>query len=171
MGVVIRQGGADDIPAVMNLLDEAGDWLVAQGRTGQWGTQRQSASPRRRHQASMWAASDGLYMAMLGDTPVGAMAVGLPATFAPPPSEPDLYINLLVTSRAHKGQGTGTLLLDHARELARSRGIGLIRLDCYAGDDRKLVRYYEGQGFAATVPLTFGAWSGQLMEQTLTPDA
>ena len=163
----IRPGGARDIPAVMALLDEAGEWLVAQGRTGQWGTQRQSTSPRRRQQAQLWATCDGLYLAEIGGEPVGALVVGLPAPFAPPPDEPDLYVNLLVTSRSHQGKGIGAALLDHAREVARSRGIGLLRLDCYAGEDRKLVRYYESQGFTATVPLTFGQWRGQLLEQRL----
>lgn len=165
--VVIRHGGAGDIPAVMGLLDQAGQWLVAQNRTGQWGTQRQSENARRQEQAPIWAASGGLYMATLGDVPVGAMVVGLAPYFELPASEPDLYVNLLVTSREHKGHGLGALLLDHARGLARARGVGLLRLDCYDGDDRKLVRYYEGQGFTATIPLQWREWSGRLMEQKL----
>jgi GNAT superfamily N-acetyltransferase len=165
--VIIRPGGPGDIPAVLALLDLAGEWLVAQGRTGQWGTQRQSTSERRLAQAPIWADSGGLYLALLGDVPVGALVVGLPADFAPSPDEPDLYVNLLVTDRRHSGQGLGALLLDHARTLARAAGIGLLRLDCYAGDDRKLVRYYESQGFTATVALQFGHWPGQLLEQKL----
>lgn len=165
--VTIRQGGPADIPAVLALLDLAGDWLVAQGRLGQWGTQRQSTSPRRLAQAPIWADSGGLYLAILDDAAVGALVVGLPADFAPLPAEPDLYVNLLVTDRRQIGKGLGALLLDHARALARAAGIGLLRLDCYAGDDRKLVRYYESQGLTATVPLQFGEWPGQLMEQKL----
>jgi len=166
--ITIRRGGPDDIPAVLALLDLAGEWLVAQGRTGQWGTQRQSTSPRRLEQAAVWASNDCLHLAMLGDTPVGALVVGLPADFAPVPREPDLYVNLLVTDRRRAGLGIGALLLDHARALAREAGIGLLRLDCYAGGDRKLVRYYEAQGFTATAPLTFGDWQGQVLEQDLS---
>lgn len=166
--VVIRQGDADDIPAVMGLLDQAGEWLVAQGRTGQWGTARQSESPRRQEQAATWGASGGLFLATLGGAPVGALVVGLPSYFELPPSEPYLYVNLVVTSREHKGLALGAVLLDHARALARAKGIGLLRLDCYDGDDRKLVRYYESQGFEATTPLQAGGWPGRLMEQKLT---
>ncbi|WP_246157597.1 GNAT family N-acetyltransferase [Catellatospora sichuanensis] len=165
--IVIRRAGPDDIPAVLALMDVAGDWLVAQGRPGQWGTGRQSANPRRQAQARDWGEADGFHIAEIDGVVVGALVVGLPADFAPQPSEPDLYVNLLLADVRRRGQGIGALLLDHARELARATGIGLLRLDCYDGDDRKLVRYYEGQGFTATAPLTFGAWTGRVMEQSL----
>jgi hypothetical protein len=42
----IRPGGADDIPAVIGLFDRAVEWLVARGRTGQWGTKPWSAHPK-----------------------------------------------------------------------------------------------------------------------------
>ncbi|HEU4423041.1 MAG TPA: GNAT family N-acetyltransferase [Pilimelia sp.] len=167
--VTIRPGGSADVPAVLAMLDLASDWLVAQGRTGQWGTQRQSTNPRRQAQGTIWGESGGLHLAMLGGVPVGALVVGLQVDFAPPPPEPDLYVNLLVTDRRYAGRGIGARLLDHARSLARAAGIGLVRLDCYAGDDRKLVRYYESQGFVATAPLMLGDWPGQLMEQKLRP--
>ncbi|MGW2083460.1 hypothetical protein ACWCOW_42655, partial [Streptomyces sp. NPDC001939] len=31
-----RKGGAADIPAIVGLFDGAMEWLVSQGRTGQW---------------------------------------------------------------------------------------------------------------------------------------
>lgn len=163
--IAIRRGGSDDIPAVLALLDVAGDWLVAQGRPGQWGTGRQSESPHRQAQAQTWAQAEGFHVAEIDGVVVGALVVGLPADFAPVPSEPDLYVNLLLSDVRRAGQGIGARLLGHARELARAAGIGLLRLDCYDGDDRKLVRYYESQGFTATAPLRFGEWTGRVMEQ------
>jgi len=61
--------------------------------------------------------------------------------------------------------------LDHARRLARSAGVSLLRVDCYRGPDVALVRYYESHGFVATdeftVDLPRGPWPGQVLEQRL----
>lgn len=73
-------------------------------------------------------------------------------------------------SRAHKGRGFGALLLDHACGPARDRGIRLLRLDCYAGGDGRLVRYYESQGFTVVRGLHFGQWEGRLLRQYLATD-
>ena len=40
----LRTGSTADLDAVLALLDGAVRWLVAQGRTGQWGDQPWSAS-------------------------------------------------------------------------------------------------------------------------------
>jgi GNAT superfamily N-acetyltransferase len=168
---VIRRGTLADVPAVLGLLDDAVAWLVAQGRSDQWGTVPASADPRRHEQARAWAESGGLYLAEAGGRPVGALVVGRAAAYVPPVSEPELYVNLLVTDRRHTGEGIGTRLLDHARHLARRAGVALLRVDCFRGPDRALVRYYERQGFVATeqftVDLPSGPWPGQVLEQRL----
>jgi GNAT superfamily N-acetyltransferase len=169
--VAIRPGGEADVPDVIRLLDVAVEWLVANGRPGQWGTQPASGSPGRREQAMGWARSGALYMALVGDVAVGALAVGDAPAYVSTASEPELYVLLLVTHRARKGSGIGTSLLEHARSLARARGVSLMRVDCYAGDDRALVRYYESQDFTPTEPFTVdtptGLWPGQVLEQRL----
>lgn len=44
-------------------------------------------------------------------------------------------------------------------------GVPLLRVDCYAGDDGKLVAFYEANGFVRTA--TFigpdGIWPGQVL--------
>lgn len=58
----------------------------------------------------------------------------------------------------------GSALLAHAAEVTRQAGVSLLRVDCYAGDDGKLVAYYEGNGFTATEPYTTnGDWPGQVL--------
>ena len=162
------------IPIALALLDDAAQWLADRGRTGQWGTEKQSTQPRRIAQARSWVDADGLYLAWIDDTPVGALAVGAAPGHIPAAAEPELYINFLVTSRAHAGLGIGRALLDHAEGLARERGVGLLRVDCYAGDDRALVHYYESQGFTPTEPFTVdtprGPWPGQLLTRRVTPE-
>ena len=168
----IRAAGAADVSAVLELLDGAVRWLVSQGRPGQWGTQPLSVEPRHRTRISRWAQHGGLHLACQAGQAVGALAVGEAPGYVPAASEPELHVNLLVTDHAHAGRGVGGRLLDHARRLAREGGVALLRVDCYAGDDQALVRYYEGQGFrrvgAFAVELTDGrSWPGQLLEDRL----
>ncbi|SCG73071.1 GNAT family N-acetyltransferase [Micromonospora coxensis] len=171
--ITIRPGGRDDAGTVLRLLDDATAWLVARGRTGQWGTEPASTDPRRIAQAEAWSTGGGLYLAEAGDATVGALVVGGATAYVPPADEPELYVNLLVTDRAYAGHGIGARLLAYAAQLARERGVGLLRVDCYGGDDRALVRFYESCGFTATDPFTVprpgrAPWPGQVLQRRLT---
>jgi GNAT superfamily N-acetyltransferase len=163
---VIRAGDEHDLPAVLALMDGAVAWLVAQGRPDQWGT-----DPGRPAATTGLVLDSELYLAVSGDAVVGALAVGVAPAYAPPPVEPELYVRLLVTDRARTGRGIGGRLLDHAAGLARAKGVQVLRVDCYAGPDRALVRYYESQGFTATeafeVARPSGPWPGQVLERRL----
>lgn len=169
--MIIRSARPEGIPYALAMLDKATEWLVAQGRTGQWGTERQSTDPRRLAQAARWGDSGGFYLAWIDDEAVGALVVGQAPSHIPPAGEPELYVNMLVTDRDRVGAGIGAALLEHARALARQQGVGLLRLDCFGGEDRALVRYYEKQGFTATETFSFqlprGLWQGQVLEQRL----
>jgi GNAT superfamily N-acetyltransferase len=169
--VTIRLAGRSDVPAVLALLDGATEWLVAQGRTDQWGTERHSTSPRRVEQITGFADDGGLWVAAADGRVVGALAVGAALPYVPPATEPEVYVRLLVTDRAWAGQGIGAELLDHARGLARTAGVGLLRVDCFAGGDGALIRYYEKQGFTRdvefAVPVSGSEWRGQVLSQRL----
>lgn len=170
----VRRGVPADVPAVLRLLDEATEWLVAQGRTDQWGTEPQSADPRQIEQLNGFAAAGDLWVAEL-DVPVasvvGALAIGPAMPYVPAATELELYIRLLVTDRQQVGRGIGTMLLDQARSLAQADGIGLLRLDCFAGRDNALIRYYEKQGFTRAeqfaVQGSDSEWLGQVLFQRL----
>ncbi|MFC7550418.1 GNAT family N-acetyltransferase [Plantactinospora sp. GCM10030261] len=168
---VIRAGTPADVHTVLALQDAATEWLAAQGRTGQWGTRPHSISPRRIAHATGWAESGGLYLASRSGRVVGALAVGDAVPYVSPATEPELYINLLVADPRRRGSGTGARLLRYAARLAERRGVRLLRVDCYAGDDQALVRYYERQGFTATEPFTVELpdrrWPGQVLERRL----
>ncbi|MEH1122940.1 GNAT family N-acetyltransferase [Micromonospora sp. CPCC 206061] len=163
----VRAGTSGDVAAVLAMLDNAVRWLVERGRVGQWGTELASTQARRIDAVTGWANDGSLYLACVEGVPAGALAVGTAPAYVPPATEPELYVNLLVTGRSFAGRGVGTTLLGHARDLAVARGIGLLRVDCYAGGDRALVRYYERAGFTATEPFTVGEWPGQVLEQRL----
>ena len=167
----IRPGRQADVPAVLALLDDAVRWLTARGRPGQWGTGPLSDNPRLTALVTRIAAAGGLHLAVHGDEVVGALGFGNPPAYVTPAAEPELYVVLLVTDRRRTGQGIGARLLDHARTLAARAGVGLLRVDCYAGDDQALVGYYERQGFTATERFTMAQpadpWPGQVLEQRL----
>jgi GNAT superfamily N-acetyltransferase len=179
--MTIRRAGPDDVQAVLALLDGATEWLVARGRTDQWGTRRHSTSPQRVAQITGFAGDGGLWVAeaeraVLGVEAerrvVGAVAVGTPPPHIPPVDEPELYVRLLVTDRASAGQNIGGVLLDHARTLAREGDVRLLRVDCFAGGDGALVRYYEKQGFTRDVEFAVPRvnevdWPGQVLIQRL----
>jgi GNAT superfamily N-acetyltransferase len=170
--MTIRRAGRDDVPAVLALLDGATEWLVARGRTGQWGTAPHSTSPRRVEQITGFAADGGLWVGTADHRVVGALAVGAALDHVPPATEPELYVRLLVTDRASAGQNLGGTLLDHARDLAREAGVRLLRVDCFGGGDGALVRYYEKQGFTRdtefAVPRVNDVdWPGQVLIQRL----
>lgn len=171
--IKVRAGTLDDVPAVLAMLDRAVEWLVAQGRIGQWGTEPQSTSPFRVTMLTDAARDGGLHLASMDERPVGVLAIAPPPRHIPPAGEPELYVRLLVTDRDHAGHDIGGQLLAHARHLARKQGVGLLRLDCYAGGDQALVRYYERQGFTRTAPFTVdrpdGPWPGQVLAQRLDP--
>src|SRR3569833_1989808 len=67
-----------------------------------------------------------------------------------PVGEPERYIHWPASARRFKGHGVGSALLAHAAEVTRGAGVGLLRVDCYACGDGRLVRYYEDNGFTRT---------------------
>lgn len=172
MQLTIRRAGRDDVPPVLTLLDGATEWLVARGQTEQWGTSPHSTSPRRVAQITGFAADGELWVGEAEGRIVGALAVGQAMEYVPAATEPELYVRLLVTERASAGQNIGGVLLDHARKLARDAGARVMRVDCFAGGDGALVRYYEAQGFTrdaefAVPRVNEPDWPGQVLVQRL----
>lgn len=168
----IRTGGPDSAQDLLALLDGAVAWLAARGRTGQWGTVPWSQRPESvaraerscREQFVRIAEPDG------GGAPLGICVMSRQApAYAGTADRPELYVHWLVTDRAHRGSGVGAALVADARREARERGLGLLRVDCYAGGDGRLVEQYERLGFTRTTAFTVdrpdGPWPGQVLEQ------
>ena len=182
--MLIRIAEPADAAPVLRMFDGIMQWLVAQGRTGQWGTELWSTQPelvekvesRIRRGELRVAVDDGHPGTVLG---VVSLA-GQCSSYISPPPEPELFINLLGTSRAAKGRDVGGALLDAARAEARRRGLRLVRVDCFAGEDGKLSAWYQSQGFTAVEPFIVRRaglpdWPGMLLAQYLdgpsAPDA
>jgi GNAT superfamily N-acetyltransferase len=163
--VIIRHGGLGDVPAVLAMFDSAVAWLTARGRAGQWGSVPFSVQAERIEKVSEWAAGEGMRIAQIGAEPAGCMVVGGPVEYVEPAGEPELYVQGLVIDQRFAGRGVGGALLERALAEAAGRGVRLVRVDCYAGDDGRLVRYYEGQGFTRAEPFTVGSWPGQVLQR------
>lgn len=164
--ISIRDGGPDDIPAILGMFDSAVAWLVAQGRTGQWGSTPWSENPKAVAMVERYVAQGSPYIAEVDGVPAGTLTLtDSPGSHIPAVDEPERYVHLLASERRFKGYGIGSALLAHAAEETRRAGVSLLRVDCYAGDDRKLVAYYEGNGFTATEAFVVGAdkWPGQVL--------
>jgi GNAT superfamily N-acetyltransferase len=170
--IVIRQGGPDDFPAILQMFDDAVAWLAERGSAGQWGTRPWSEDPQRVERVREMAAKPGVRVAEVGGEPAGVSIIQdeCPA-HVPTASEPEVYIGLLLTSRRFTGRSVGGRLIARVLDEARERGVSLVRVDCWAGGDGDLARYYESQGFTPTVQFeveSMGApWIGQVFELRL----
>lgn len=192
-GVTLRRATVDDVPAMLQLMDTAIAWLTTQGRTGQWGDGKQPSSsiPARVDQFTDFARCPGCWVAVSTTTPttagteggagagtgtgagsvvVGALCVNDTAPdYVRQADGPEMYVRLLITDRAWKGRSLGNFLVATARQLALEAGVPLLRVDCYAGGDGKLVRWYESAGFEKVESFLAkeGTWPGQVLVMRL----
>ena len=162
----IRPGTPADAEAVIALFDEAVAWMVARGQTGQWGERPMSENERMVARVHEWAEGDGLWMAEQDGRVAGALVVGERPEHVHPVPEPELYVELLLSSRALAGNRIGARLAEHAVGLAREAGVDLLRVDCWAGAP-KLVGFYEDQGFVKDGTFDVKGWPGQVFSMRL----
>jgi GNAT superfamily N-acetyltransferase len=159
--LTVRRGGPDDGELLIGLFDDAVAWLVARGQPGQWGTTPFSQRPEGRKRAQELSSGGGLWVAEMGDEPVGALVVGDAPEYAAAIDRPELYIELLLTRRRHAGLGLGTCLVELAVREARTAGRIVLRVDCWAGAPG-LVRWYQRQGFTLTDRYEWRGFAGQI---------
>lgn len=165
----IRPGDEADFGTIMALGDEAVEWMVARGNTGQWGTTPWSQNQARIAGIKALLVDGDLWVAELDGAPVGVLITSdKPVPQVAPIDEPEVYVRLLLSSRRHAGKKVGSQLLDKAVAIAREQGVSLVRVDCYAGGTGDLVRYYESNGFVKSHTFTaINDWPGQVLSQRI----
>ena len=162
----IRQGSAADTARLLALFDDAVEWLVARGQTGQWGTEPFSARPAQAERAAGWASGGGLWFATDGEADAGAIVLGDAHDYVPPPERPELYVQVLLTAAAWRGRGVGTALIEHAIGEAKAAGAEQLRVDCWAGVP-ELPAAYERLGFGRVGSFDVGGWPGAILVRDL----
>lgn len=149
--VSFRPGSDDDTDAVMTLFDANIAWLVERGRTDQWGSEPWSIDTKKIDFVRSLLASGVVTIAETDAALVGASVVSdHPMPYVPAVDEPERYLKLLIASPDHRGERIGHRLIGLARDLTVTEGVDLVRVDCWAGGDRKLVSYYIDEGFTPT---------------------
>ncbi|MFI8515097.1 GNAT family N-acetyltransferase [Streptomyces sp. NPDC085460] len=163
--ITIRRGGPADLPAVLAILDSAVVWLNGRGITAQWGTDPFTTRPATVELVERVVTEGSPWIAEVDGVPAGTLTLTPhPGTYVPPAAEPERYVRFLATDGRFHGLGVGAALLAHAAEETRHEGVSLLRVDCFAGSEGRLVAYYERQGFTRTDPFTVGEWPGQVLE-------
>ncbi|UUE20689.1 GNAT family N-acetyltransferase [Microbacterium sp. J1-1] len=165
----IRRLRADEPGLVLRLLDEAVEWFVSIGNTGQWGAEPFSSRPAAVERAQKWCEEDEGWVLERDARAVAVLVLGDRTDYVPAVDEPELYVRLLVGSR--RARGAGARLLQHAVLRAEQRGVPLLRVDCYAGGTGDLVRYYEAHGFVRQEELDVRGWPCQVLGRRLMPES
>ncbi|MEZ0069153.1 GNAT superfamily N-acetyltransferase [Streptacidiphilus sp. MAP12-20] len=171
----VRLATSEDAPRVLAVMDGIMDWLIGLGRVAQWGTESWSTNPALVERIRSRIDRAELRVAVTAtDEIAGVLSVSETgaADYFPPAGEPELFINLLATSRAFKGRDVGGFLIAEAVAEAHRRGLGLVRVDCFAGDDGRLKAWYATQGFVEVEPFVVPRegrpdWPGMLFAMRL----
>jgi GNAT superfamily N-acetyltransferase len=165
--LIIRAARTDDLPAIAQLLDEAGDWMRSQGISDQWPTRFPlSDLAARVHRGELHIAYDHA-------TPVGTFALDYHADpefwHDDPNGELAGYLHRLAVARTHAGHGLGAQLVNHAARLVADSGRRWLRLDC-AKHNTRLHDYYRQLSFThlQTIDLPHRK-SGALFERAIAP--
>lgn len=168
-----RHGTAADADAVLDLMDANVAWLVAQGREAQWGSEPWSASPDKSEFVRGMVSSGTLTIVESDGAVIAASLLDdHPMPYVPEVPESEYYLKLLVVSPEHRGAKIGHRLIKLARQQTLEDGVGLLRVDCWSGGDRRLVDYYIGEGFAPTEEIEVRAGvSVQVFEWRADPQA
>lgn len=152
--VNFRSGSDQDTDAIVSLFDANIAWLVARGRSAQWGSEPFSTDPKKIEFVREILASGDVTIAEIDVEVVGASVVtDHPMPYVPAIETPERYLKLLIASPRHRGERIGHDLIEMAREHMVKEGIDLMRVDCWSGGDRRLVAYYQSEGFIPTAEI------------------
>lgn len=166
--MTVRPGHPADWEMLLALFDEAVVWLTAKGLSGQWGEEPWSSDRVKVAAVKEMANADGLWVCEVGHDAVGGLIVqATPPPYVPPSSVHELYVGLLLVSRQRVGEGIGSVLLEHARDLGKRQDAAQLRVDCWAGGDGQLSRYYQRQGFSPDEVVSVEGWPAQILSQPL----
>lgn len=149
--IQFRTGSDQDTDAIVSMFDANIAWLVERGRSDQWGSEPWTGNTQRTEFVRDILNSGMVTIAEIDGKVVGASVVtDHPMPYVPALDSPERYLKLLIASPEHRGQKIGHRLIELARDQTIKEGVELMRVDCWSGGDRRLVAYYESEGFTPT---------------------
>jgi predicted N-acetyltransferase YhbS len=145
----IRQARADDMHAIVRLIDGAREWLRGKG-TGQWAepwpteSARDARIARGIKRGSTWIVeANGAIAATITYRDKGNPKLWTANEL----SESAVYMPRLIVSRSQAGRGLGSALIDWVGLRGKEeRGAKSTRIDVWS-TSLPLHRYYKSQGF------------------------
>ena len=147
--ITLRPARAGDEPAMLALMDGVLDWLVAHGRSEQWGTVPFSEIPDFPENVGGWVKQGVITLAERNGRCVGLLAVAplipprIPAGLLPAGT---FFIQTVMSDRGPDGQGVGSALMDEAERLARQSQAPALALDHWA-ESAELDHVYAARGY------------------------
>ncbi|MDG4824853.1 GNAT family N-acetyltransferase [Asanoa sp. WMMD1127] len=145
----LRVAAPADLPRLLELMDSVLSWLVARGRTQQWGDVPFSRIPGFPDRVADWIAQRVITLAERGTDCVGILAMApvvpqrIPAGLVPASA---MFVHTVMTERGPRGRGVGSLLMQEAERQARAASAPAVALDHWAGSD-ELQRIYHKHGY------------------------
>ena len=164
--LTVRRGGADEAAALLALFDDAVAWLVARADRAMG----RQAVLRRPREAVASSELRRARRALVRERRIRRVRrrhrPRRCSRLRPGRDLPELYVQVMITAAAWRGQGVGARLIDHAIEIARERGADQLRVDCWAGVP-ELPAAYERLGFVRTGSFEVRGWRGAILVRRL----
>ena len=161
-GVRIIRAQQGDLDRVLEILEEASQWLSSKGLETQW-----RSSPIFRQTIKDNIERGYVYVVKDVEGTVGTITLQWSDREFWGDLPPDSgYVHKLAIKRSHGGKRLGLRMLQWAEAKARAEGKKYLRLDCLASN--KTIRdYYEKAGFAHVRDTLAPGWKASLYEKNL----
>lgn len=141
---------ADDLTVVLDILDEAADWLQGRG-IRQWPARFSGGPDWRSARLERYVDAGQTWLLQVDDAPAAVFTLAGPDPhFAggwPDDPEDALYLYRMAIRRRHAGQRLGEHIANWASARAAALEKAWLRLDCHR-ENPDLQAYYERQGFS-----------------------
>jgi ribosomal protein S18 acetylase RimI-like enzyme len=166
--ITIEQAQPSDLDTVLNILEEAADWLISRG-IDQW---QPGLFRKVRRQSIAYQVSGGeVYLAKRDGQAVGTLTLQwVDKMFWANVPDDAGYIHRLAIRRAYAGMELGRQLLQWAEGKVASAGRDYLRLDCMA-ENQALRQYYEQAGFTYRGEVRGEGWRASLYEKKVIREA
>jgi len=166
--ITIEQAQPSDLDTVLDILEEAADWLSSRG-IDQW---QPGVFLRIRRQSIADQVSRGeVYLAKQDGQTVGTLTLQwADKMFWGNVPDDAGYIHRLAIRRAYAGMELGRHFLQWAEGKVASAGRDYLRLDCMA-ENQALGQYYEQAGFTYRAEVRGEDWRASPYEKKVTREA